>query len=87
MKLINYYQLFHGEGRYHTETSPLICGANGFYMITASFMRELKTRAKQRWTIFFQGVPDRARKKIGHKTKVQVSSRHHQVHCCLFFVT
>ena len=31
-------------GRYHTETSPLICSAyqwTGFYMITASVMKEL----------------------------------------------
>ena len=36
-------QLFHG--RYHIDTSPLICSANqwtGFYMITASIMKELK---------------------------------------------
>ena len=33
------------EGCYYTETSPLICRANqwtGFYMITASVMKELK---------------------------------------------
>ena len=36
--------LFHNGGRYHIQTSPLICGANqwtGFYMITASVMKEL----------------------------------------------
>ena len=46
--------LFHHDGdRYHIETSPLICGAEtsplicranqwtGFYMITASVMKEL----------------------------------------------
>ena len=36
--------LFHDGGRYHIETSPLICGANhwtGFYMITVSVMKEL----------------------------------------------
>ena len=36
--------LFHDGGRYHIETSPLICPANqwtGFYMITASVMKEL----------------------------------------------
>ena len=35
----------HDGGRYHIETSPLICPANqstGFYMITASVMKELK---------------------------------------------
>ena len=39
-------QLFHDIGLYHVETSPLICGANqwtGFYMITASVMKELMT--------------------------------------------
>ena len=38
------YQLFHDGGRYHIETSPLICGANqwtGVYMITASVMKDL----------------------------------------------
>ena len=38
------YWLFHDGDRYHIETSPLICSANqwtGFYMITASVMKEL----------------------------------------------
>ena len=38
------YLLCHGGGRYHIETSPLICSANqwtGFYMISASVMKEL----------------------------------------------
>ena len=38
-------KLFHDGGCYHIETSPLICGANqwtGFYMITASIVKELK---------------------------------------------
>ena len=37
-------QLFHDGGRYHIETSPLICRANqltDFYMITASVEKEL----------------------------------------------
>ena len=37
--------LFHDGGRYNIEISPLICKANqwtGFYMITASVMKELK---------------------------------------------
>ena len=37
-------ELFHDGGRYHVETSPLICPANqwtGFYMVTASVMKEL----------------------------------------------
>ena len=41
---MNHSELFHDGGRYHIETSPLICGANqwtGFYMITASIMKEL----------------------------------------------
>ena len=40
---------FHGGGRYHIETSPLICRANqwfGFYMITASVMKELNEYIK-----------------------------------------
>ena len=39
--------LFHDGGRRHIETSPLICSANqwtGFYMTTASVMKDLKTR-------------------------------------------
>ena len=33
---------FHDGGRYHIETSPLICGAN-FYVITASVMKGLRS--------------------------------------------
>ena len=36
---------FHNRGRYHIETSPLICSANqwtGFYMISTSVMKGLK---------------------------------------------
>ena len=38
-------QLFRDGGRYHIETSQLICGANqltSFCMITASVMKEIK---------------------------------------------
>ena len=41
--LFELVELFHDGGRYHVETSPLICRANqwtGFYMITASVMKE-----------------------------------------------
>ena len=37
-------ELFHDGGRYHIETSPLICSANqwtDFYMLTTSVMKEL----------------------------------------------
>ena len=37
-------QLFHDEGPFHVETSPLICSVNqwtGFYMKGTSFMKEL----------------------------------------------
>ena len=37
-------QPFHDGGRYHIETSPMICRANqwsGFYMITASLIKGL----------------------------------------------
>ena len=37
---------FHDGGRYHIETSPLICFANqwtGFYMISASVMKGLNS--------------------------------------------
>ena len=43
MRIPSTYSLFHDGGRYHIETSPLICSANqwtGFYMITASAMKE-----------------------------------------------
>ena len=43
--LCSFAQLFHDRGRYHTETSPLICSANqwtGFYMIMAPVIKELK---------------------------------------------
>ena len=43
--LSSFFELFHDGGRYHIETSPLICRANqwiGFYMIAASVMKELK---------------------------------------------
>ena len=42
---------FHHGGRYHIETSPLICRADqwtGFYMITASVMKGLKTSQRPR---------------------------------------
>ena len=38
------FELFHDGGRYHIETSPLICSANqwaGFYMISTSVMKAL----------------------------------------------
>ena len=41
----NSIYLFHDRGRYHIETSPLICSANqwtGFYMITAPVMKEIR---------------------------------------------
>ena len=46
-------ELFHDGGRYHIETSPLICPANqwtGFYMITASVMKEL-IEWMRHWTL------------------------------------
>ena len=47
MKTFTLTKLFHDEGRYDIETSPLICSANqwtGFYMITASVMNELNLK-------------------------------------------
>ena len=43
----NTFELFHDGGRYHIEPSPFICFSNqwtGFYMITASVMKELIMR-------------------------------------------
>ena len=45
MGVLDVTELFHDGGRYHIQNSPLICRANqwnGFYMITASVMKELK---------------------------------------------
>ena len=56
--------LFHDGGRYHIETSPLICRADqwtGFYMITASVMKELiqhSRAAKQNNNSTFQKIYD-----------------------------
>ena len=44
------------RSRYHTETSPLICGANqwtGFYMITISIIKGLRNQ-NEHTTIFFE---------------------------------
>ena len=35
---------FNDGGRYHIETSPLICSANGFYMISASVIKGLNAK-------------------------------------------
>ena len=46
--------LFHDGGCYHIETSPLICSANqwaGFYMITASIMKELSKFNVLSWSL------------------------------------
>ena len=43
-------ELFHDGGRYHIETSPLICSANqwtSFYIITVSVMKELIGKDRQ----------------------------------------
>ena len=46
--------LSYDVGRYHIETSPLICGVNqwtGFYMISSSVMKGLKDRSF--WKLVF----------------------------------
>ena len=43
---------FHDGGRYHIETSPLICRATGFYMITAPVMKGLNVFAPFVFFIF-----------------------------------
>ena len=50
------FELFHDGGRYHIETSPLICSANqwaGFYMITTSVMKELNYTLYNRYHQYF----------------------------------
>ena len=47
--------IFPDGGRYHTETSPLICGENqwtGFYMISASVMKRLKWSSSTSGTFY-----------------------------------
>ena len=42
---------FHKGGRYHIESSPLICSANqwtGFYMMMASVMKALMSQSRSR---------------------------------------
>ena len=49
-KVVSFKEVKDG-GRYHIETSPFICSANqwtGFYMITASVMKELTTFLKRK---------------------------------------
>ena len=49
LKILYSSWLFHDGGRYHIETSPLICRTNqwtGFYMITASVMKRVKNLTK-----------------------------------------
>ena len=46
-----FHEPFHDAGRYHIETSPLICRANqgtGFYVITDSVMKKLQHEYIQR---------------------------------------
>ena len=46
LHLVYSSQPFQDRGRYHIETSPLICEADqwtGFYMITVSVLKELLT--------------------------------------------
>ena len=48
--MTGFFKRFHDRDRYRIETSPLICGANqwtGFYMITASVMKGLRTEVIQ----------------------------------------
>ena len=42
--MLYFFNSFHDGGRYHIETSPMVCRENqwtGFYIITASVMKEL----------------------------------------------
>ena len=58
-------QLFHDGGHYHIEASTLICRANrwtGFYMISASVMKELK-----RWWLLKLILPYKSNKKHTHE--------------------
>ena len=53
------FELFHDGGRYHIETSPLICRANqwtGFYMISAFVMKELKQDIFIRLKYIFENI-------------------------------
>ena len=51
------FELFHEGGRYHIETSQLICSASqwtGFYIITASVMKELSLHMSKK--VLFQKI-------------------------------
>ena len=43
---VKFAQLFHDGDRYRTETSPLANQWTGFYMITASVLKELISETK-----------------------------------------
>ena len=80
---VNAINSFHDGGRYHIETSPLICGA-GFYMITASAMKELTRtnphiilndlhRKSMDWFLYVNSLRHERDKNI-NKVKVTTSS-------------
>ena len=50
--LLDTNEPFHGRGRYHIETSPLICRETGFYMITSPVMKGLNVFAPFVFFIF-----------------------------------
>ena len=70
---------FHDRGRYHIETSSLICGANqwtGFYMITASVMKGLKvTVQSNEFAIIVVNYPFKHQMlKVNNKSVFKVNS-------------
>ena len=49
--MLYFFNSFHDGGRYHRETSSLVCSENqwtGFYIITASVMKELNMHCRKK---------------------------------------
>ena len=49
--MLYFFNSFHDGGRYHIETSPMVCRENqwtGFYIITASVMKELNMHCQKK---------------------------------------
>ena len=69
-------QLFHDGGRYHIETSPLICRANqwtGFYTITVPVMKELNIFSSCKTENFVVTATERLRQRGKNETKSNVN--------------
>ena len=76
MKSYQNPELSHDGGRYHIETSPLICSANqwtGFYMITVSVKKELNSAVTKLICLFSNGAENGGKTKIANIFNFQIS--------------